>query len=187
MGITKTTMLRLPDAEREEVEQILQEFAGQRGQFTSRYMSTAGDTLAWYMLLGLVALGGLIAGFVEDVPARWLESFEFGPRAALMRMVRSPEVLGFAAAVVLLPWCVATIVRTRRRCGWAATSFGVMRVFGSKLKLLRYADIAHAERRVVNVRRPFSVLELTATDGGRMTMYATPLMDSILARVPARS
>ena len=180
MGITKTTLRRLPDAERAEVEAILREFAQQPRQFTDRFCSDEGDTLAWFLLLGLAGLGGVVAAIVEDVPA----SLFAGLRAGyVFPTLRNPLVFGFVAAAVATVWSATTFVRTHRRCGWAVTTFGVLRVFGAKVKLLRFVDVASAERRQVNVRRPFSVLELRAKDGGLLTTYATPLMGAILARV----
>jgi len=184
MAIHRTTIDRLPDAERQEVAAILQEFAQQRQQFTSRFCSDEGDSLAFHLLLGLAALGGLIAGVVEQVPADIARDFRAGAVDGILWSLRRPTVLGFAAAAFVLPWTIAVFLRVHRRCGWAVTSFAVMRVYGRRIRLLRFADIASAERRKVGTRRPFSVLEMTATNGKRLTTYATPLMPAILARVP---
>ncbi len=183
MGIEKTTRSRLKDTERAELDAILREFAGQRGQFTARFFSTEGDTLAWFLLLGLAGLGGIVAGIVEGVPAQLVRYGEAGLRASPLGLLRNPVLLGFLAAIVALAWSIAAFVRAHRRCGWAVTSFGVLRVFGDKLTLLRFADIATATRRKVRARRPFSALELTAKNGQRLTTFATPLMDTIVARV----
>jgi hypothetical protein len=182
MGITKTKLALLSPAERAEIEEILREFAGQKGQFTARYCSDEGDTLAWFLLLGLCGLGGVIAGVIERVPTAILQRLEYGIDG-LFALARSPITLGFATAALALAWSLWTFFRVHGRVGWMVTSFGVLRVFGPKIRLLRFAHIASARRTQVGTRRRFSVLELNATDGRRMTTFATPLMEAILAQI----
>jgi hypothetical protein len=185
MGIEKTTRQRLRDSERAELDEILREFAGQKMQFTARFCSNEGDTLAWFLLLGLAGLGGIVAGIVEGVPSLFVQYYRYDFAAGTLGLLRNPVTLGFGAAVIAVVWSASTFLRTHRRCGWAVTSYGVMRVFGDRLTLLRFADVASGSRRRVGTRRPFSVLELTAKNGQRLVTYATPLMDTILARLPA--
>jgi hypothetical protein len=185
MPIRRTSTRDLSAAEREELAGILREHRAQRGQFTDRFFSDQGDTMAWLLLLGLAAAVGVGAAIVEDVPASFAESFELGVSYGLRRMLRDPLQLGFLAGVVVLVWSVRSFLRGHRRCGWAATSFGAARVYGDRLRLMRYADVARAQRRLVRARRGFWVLELDDARGRRLTTYATPLMDAMLAGVRA--
>lgn len=184
-GIERTTTARLRDSERAELAAILREFAGQQGQFTSRYHSDAGDTLAWFLLLGLAGVVGLIACVLEAVPEHLLETLRFDVARGLVRLLRDPLALGCGAALIATVVSAWTLWRVRGRCGTAVTSFGVMTVFGGRLRLLRWSHIASASRRRIGSRRKFSVLELTAKNGQRFVTYATPLMDAIEAHVPA--
>jgi hypothetical protein len=183
MRIRRTSTASLPAAEREELAQILREHRAQRGQFTARFFSDEGDTMAWPLLFGLAAAVGLGACIVEDVPSSLAETFEFGVASGVSSLLRRPEQLGLVASVLVLVWSVRSFLRGHRRCGWAATSFGAARVFGDRLRLMRYADVARAERRFVRARRGFWVLELHDQRGGRLVTYATPLMDAMLAGV----
>lgn len=184
-GIERTTQARLRDHERAELAEILREFAGQRGQFTARYHSDEGDTMAWFLLLFVGGVVGLVACLVEGVPQYVLATFDFGFADGLLRAFVDPLALGFVGALVATIGSAATFLRVHGRCGTAVTSFGVTTVFGARLRLLRWECIASASRRQVGSRRRFSVLTLVAKDGGRFVTYATPLMEAIEARVRA--
>lgn len=182
-GIERTTSARLRDSERAELETILREFAGQQGQFTSRYHADAGDTLAWFLLLGIAGVVGLVACVFEAVPEHMLEALRFDFARGLLRLLRDPLALGCGAALIATLVSAWTLWRVRGRCGTAVTSFGVTSVFGGRLRLLRWLHIAAASRRRIGSRRTFSMLELTAKNGQRFVTYATPLMDAIEAHV----
>ena len=92
-------------------------------------------------------------------------------------MLWNPLFLELAGAI-LIPIAIVAIVvygiRTRGRHGHAITSFGVVRIRGDTLRVLRYADMA--ETKIEERRRPrYQVitdeLELRAKDGGSLVMY----------------
>ena len=92
-------------------------------------------------------------------------------------MLWNPDFLQLAGAI-LLPIAIVVIVAygltTRGRHGHAITSFGVVRIRGNALRVLRYADIA--ETRIGERRRPqhqviTDELDVVAKDGTALTMY----------------
>jgi hypothetical protein len=92
-------------------------------------------------------------------------------------MLWHPNFLQFAGAV-LIPVAIVAIViygiRTRGRHGHAITSFGVVRIRGDTLRVLRYADIA--ETKIEERNRPrYQVvtdeLEVRAKDGSSLVLY----------------
>ena len=92
-------------------------------------------------------------------------------------MLWRPEFLEFAGAV-LLPVAIVAIaaygVRTHGRHGHAITSFGVVRIRGNTLHLLRYADIAETkigERRLPQHQIITDELEIVARDGQSLSLY----------------
>lgn len=105
------------------------------------------------------------AGFIEFFPDSliWLfSSAEF------------LEVIGIVAIAVISIAVPAYWFRTRNRHGYAVTSFGVVRVRGPKLRLLRYEDIAetiHGERRYPRHRVITDELEIKAKDGKSLVLY----------------
>ena len=92
-------------------------------------------------------------------------------------MLWNPLFLELAGAI-LIPIAIVAIVvygiRTRGRHGHAITSFGVVRIRGDTLRVLRYADMAEAkieERRRPRYQIITDDLELRAKDGGSLVMY----------------
>ena len=92
-------------------------------------------------------------------------------------MLWRPELLELAGAV-LIPVAIVAIVAyglaTRGRHGHAITSFGVVRIRGNALRVLRYADIV--ETKIGERRRPqyqivTDELDVVAKDGTALTMY----------------
>lgn len=82
------------------------------------------------------------------------------------------------AGAMILPVAIVAIavygIRTWGRHGHAITSFGVVRIRGNTLRVLRYADIQEAK--IGERRRPqFQVitdeLEVTAKDGSYLVLY----------------
>lgn len=82
------------------------------------------------------------------------------------------------AGVVAIPVAIVAIglygIRTHGRHGHAIASFGVVRIRGNTLRVLRYADMV--ETKIEERRRPqFQVitdeLELRAKDGGSLVLY----------------
>jgi hypothetical protein len=83
-----------------------------------------------------------------------------------------------AAGAILIPIAIVAIVayglRTRGRHGHAITSFGVVRIRGNALRVLRYADIA--ETKIGERGRPqyqivTDELDVVAKDGTALTLY----------------
>ncbi|MBK9386646.1 MAG: hypothetical protein IPN34_17675 [Planctomycetes bacterium] len=85
--------------------------------------------------------------------------------------------------VVVLPLAIAALmlygVRTRGRHGYAFTSFGVVRIRGQALRVLRYEDLLelkHGRRDVPRHRIITDELELVAKDGKSLTLYGFGLL-----------
>ena len=109
----------------------------------------------------------------DEVPRRYFRDL-LQPHIS---MLWNPDFLQLAGAI-LLPIAIVVIVAygltTRGRHGHAITSFGVVRIRGNALRVLRYADIA--ETRIGERRRPqYQVitdeLDVVAKDGTALTMY----------------
>lgn len=176
-GVQKLTLADLTQAERDEVEQVLK---------TDGFVSDEGDTMAWYLLIFLSGLLGVGAGlvFIDD----WAETLSFiaeYPASALQVMVSAPHIPGFFVGVAAVIYCPVHFLRVHKRHGWLAPSFGVVRLRGKKVRLLRYQDLASCEREQFGNRgRRFSVLTMKAKDGTKLVSYATRLFDGIQARAP---
>jgi hypothetical protein len=94
-----------------------------------------------------------------------------------LRMFVNPLFLE-AAGAVLLPIAIVAIaaygLNTRGRHGHAITSFGVVRIRGNALRLLRYADIEEmkiGERRYPRHQIITDELDVVAKDGSSLTLY----------------
>lgn len=176
-GVQKLTLADLTQAERDEVEQVLK---------TDGFVSDEGDTMAWYLLLFLVGLFGVGAGVT--FMSEWGETFSFiaeYPSSAPMVLVNAPHIPGFFAGLALMAYCAVHFLQVHKRHGWLAPSFGVVRLRGKKVRLLRYQDLASCEREQFGNRgRRFSVLTMKAKDGTKLVSYATRLFDGIQARAP---
>ena len=82
------------------------------------------------------------------------------------------------AGALIIPVAIVVIaaygIRTYGRHGHAITSFGVVRIRGNRLRLLRYADIAATkigERRLPQHQIITDELEVTAKDGSYLVLY----------------
>jgi len=186
--ITKTIVGRLATSEREELEVILAEARGKRAP-TARYQSDAGDTSAWYLLLLIASVFGIVAHVVTfggfgAVPEFW------------SRVVTAPELaltpsgglvtLGFQVAIVVAIWSAWKLVSIYGRHGWALTSFGFIRIRGQRIQLVRFPDIVRVDRtRFGGGQRRFTLVKITSRDGGVLTSYASALFDELCKRLPA--
>ena len=108
-----------------------------------------------------------------EEPWRYFERLLYPHYSMLWR----PEFLELAGAI-LIPIAIVVIaaygIRTRGRHGHAITSFGVVRIRGNALRVLRYTDMAEtrtAERRRPQYQIVTDELELVAKDGGVITLY----------------
>ncbi|MDP2316806.1 MAG: hypothetical protein Q8P41_28200 [Pseudomonadota bacterium] len=182
MGVVDTSLEKLPRSERVEIESIVAAAIAARPKDTDRFVSDEGDTMAWHLLAFVAALGGFVSALLiwANAPRGLIVPTSFAGLA------NHPTVPGILVTVPVLLYTITTFLRVHKRHGWMATTFGVVRLRGQAVRLLRYDQITHAVRRRIQAgRRPFSVLELVARDGTTMTTYATRLMDTIQARVPA--
>jgi hypothetical protein len=92
----------------------------------------------------------------------------------LAPLYRAPELLGAFALALVSVALLAHGLRTWRRHGHAITSFGVVRIRGHALRVLRYEDIAGS--RIIERGRPqhrviTTELELAARDGRTMSLF----------------
>ena len=147
-------------------------------------------------VLGLVGVGWLL--FLAEV-AIMLECkrcpWEFGDTPQLfegffsslpwsLQFLWHPEVLPLVGSNVVLMAIVAVLAMllqlwlSRKRQGHALTSFGVVRVRGNSLRVLRYAEIAETR-----LSRPYDdVLEVLDTEGNCLVVDGgaewKPLIDA---------
>jgi hypothetical protein len=96
----------------------------------------------------------------------------------------SSAMAGFCVACVVLPICIWKFVTLHGRFGWMATSFGVLRVRGRALRLVRWGDVTRVSRRRIGGRNPFSVVELGTKQGPVFETMTGALMPEIEQRVP---
>ena len=147
-------------------------------------------------VLGLVGAGWLlflaeVAIMLECKPCPW----EFGDTPQLfegffsslpwsLQFLWHPEVLPLVGSNVVLMAIVAVLAMllqlwlSRKRQGHALTSFGVVRVRGNSLRVLRYAEIAETR-----LSRPYDdVLEVLDTEGNCLVVDGgaewKPLIDA---------
>ncbi|MFO0578278.1 MAG: hypothetical protein U1A78_30095 [Polyangia bacterium] len=133
--------------------------------------------MGWWLLLGLVAVGGIVASLYD----RATDSYGSGFRALNLfsaaatgpiPFVPLPQVLGFYAAIGVLVWVIYTFMTSHKRYGVAITSYALARVRGRKVQIFRYTDIASASQRQLGARgKRFTVLTLTEKDGKTYDIY----------------
>jgi len=96
---------------------------------------------------------------------------------SLLYLPLNTDFLSYAGLVVIPLVMVAVPtywLRTRGRLGYAFTSFGVVRVRGHALRILRYEDIvgfATEERNPPQYQIVTDGLEISARDGKSFTLY----------------
>ena len=176
MPIARLKTQQLTDGERTELEAALRDPA--RFHSDGKEVGLAAIILPLLLIpLEVVLLHEVRGSFrVYADPEAPLEYFRnlFALHPA---MLWNPEFLQLAGAVLIPVAIVAIVVyglRTRGRHGHAITSFGVVRIRGDTLRVLRYADMA--ETKIEERRRPryqiiTDELELRAKDGGSLVMY----------------
>jgi|JI9StandDraft_1071089.scaffolds.fasta_scaffold105718_3 hypothetical protein len=166
----------LPAGERAEILKLL----GERSREV--WYSDEGDGLAFHLLFGLAALGGVIAGLtmipVEDLLDFW---------TYLPGSLTSPSslmVLGFLLAILSIPLVLWRFFVLHKRHGWLLTSFGYVRVRGPDLRLVRWQDITRVQRRVIGSGRgKFAMVDLT-TPNGTLESDTSYFFNDIKRRVP---
>lgn len=163
------TWPEMDPAERTELEAALRS--------SEKFLSDEQDALAWWLLLGLVAVGGLVASLYDLATDSYGGGFRAlnpfsGAAAGPLPFIPRPQVLGFYAALGVLVWLSYTFVTSHKRYGVATTSYALARVRGRKVQLFRYADIASATERHLGARgKRFTVLTLTEKDGRQYDIY----------------
>lgn len=158
-GIEALTLDQLSARERAEVERALG---------TDRFSSTMGTTLAWVLpvvglgaaltILGLLTLGGL---------KNHLYPFDRGAVSGLRHLAFNypfPAGLLVGPSVGLLAARFAW--RRRGRQGWVALPWGVAQLAGTRLRLLRYADVARLEFREFRSHQKRFTLAVFVTRSG---------------------
>jgi hypothetical protein len=176
MTIVRMRASELTAAERADLEAALQDPA--RFHSDGKEVGIAAIVLPLLLIPLEVVLLNEVRGSHQlyadpEVPARYfLDLFRLD-----VRMLVNPEFLQLAG-VIAIPAAIVAIVtyglRTRGRHGHAITSFGVVRIRGNALRVLRYADMA--QTRIGERRRPqyqivTDELELVAKDGGVLALY----------------
>jgi hypothetical protein len=176
MTITRLRTEELAPAERTELEAALRD--------PQRFYSDGREIMHAVVILPLlltplwfVLLNELTGPYgCEGNPFRLCaEIFDhWYPGVSLLWQAEFLELLG----LLLIPVAIAGIVgyglRTRGRHGHAITDFGVVRIRGKALWVLRYADIAeirHGQRNLPQHRIITDELEVRDRDGGSIVMY----------------
>jgi hypothetical protein len=132
------------------------------------------DTMAWWLLLMLASVGGLIGLLVEFGPELG-STFDVARAepALLPRVLLAPHVVGLVACLVVGPWTAVTWARNHQRRGLALTRTAIIVVRGPTLKRLPLDDVTAASSRVIGAPgRRFSVLSLE-TARGRVELNTT--------------
>ena len=190
MPIERLRARHLSPEERADLESALKD--PERFRFEDRRTFVLGMIgLAWVALLAEIGV------MLECKKCPWkyedaLELFEgfFGSLPWSLQFLWHPEVLPLVASNVLLLVIVAVVAIILRawrasagkRQGHALTSFGVVRIRGNSLRLLRYAGIAQTR----GSQSFANVLEVLDTEGNCLVVAGgaqwKPLID---ARRPA--
>ena len=133
--------------------------------------------MGWWLLLGLVAVGGIVASLYDlatDSYSGGLRALNLlsGAAGGPIPFLPRPQVLGFYAATGVLVWLTYLFITSHKRYGVAITSYALARVRGRMVQLFRYADITSATERHLGARgKRFTVLTLTEKDGKQYDVY----------------
>lgn len=123
----------------------------------------------------LLGIAGVVALWIES-DGRIFEALSYVPELVremgffgALPALRTPGM--FAAALTFTLWMAYLIVSFAGHRGSAATSFASIKVLGRrKLKLMRHADVAKIERRVLRTKKTsFTVFELYDRAGKKLT------------------
>lgn len=165
----KTTWKKLSAPERAELEATLGS--------TDAFLSDEADAQAWWLLFGLVSVGGIVACIYDAATDSYsggfsaLNPFAYGIPSPFFFVTR-PQVLGFYVAIAVAVWVVYSFVTNHKRRGVAITSYGLARIRGSSVQLFRYRDIASASERTLGKRgKRFTILSLREKDGKEYDLY----------------
>lgn len=190
MGVQKLRLDRLDPAERAEIEAALRdpERFHSDGREVSKFVFGVALLLLGPLVV-LVVLDGQLTVYPGEPTA--LDLLAAAPSGWIKLLLNRTELCGAVAVVLVQFGLVGYGVRTYGRHGHLVTSFGVVRIRGPALRVLRYADIADVT--VIDRGRPqYSIvtteLELKARDGSTMSLFgygATSMKAKIEAAVAA--
>jgi len=192
MPIAHLKMQQLTDVERADLEAALRDPA--RFHSDGKEVGLAAIILPVLLIpLEIVLLHEMRSSSIRPL-AVFAHFFDWFPRS--LSILWDGDFLVLAGAVAIPIAIVAIVaygIRTRGRHGHAITSFGVVRIRGDTLRVLRYADMAETQIEERNFPRYQIVtdeLELRAKDGGSLVMYGFGLEQRkalIDAQVSARA
>ena len=184
MAVVKTRYQQLTPVQRREIDDAVASAKGLRFG-NDRFVSDEGDTMAWFLLLGLAAVGGAIAIGVESGLATGFRIYFLHP-SWLLSAWRDVNLMAFLACDAVAVFCAVHFLRVHGRHGWLLTSWGVVKLRGSRVHHVAFSDIVKTDRvRHKNKGGRFSSLEMTLQNGTTWTTCATQLMDTIQSRVGA--
>ena len=168
-GIERTRIRELANAERAEVEAAMQAPPPRSGSAAgpAGFLADNDDVVALW-LLGLTAgVGGIVVYFVGGIP-----------------MAYARETIALAGLAVL-GWTAWVAITTWRRRGVVFTTSATWRVRGQGLVGVRHADVEAIAFRVIRTRKQtFSVLELFAPGGKKLTLYChRPWAEAAIASI----
>jgi hypothetical protein len=127
----------LPPNERAEVERILAE------RSPANWVSDEVEELSVYMLLALVNLIVIVSCLLVYSPAE-LVGYWSTVSGKLPDALLSP-IPAFWIAAATLPLHAIRYLVLHNRHGWMATSFGLVRVRGSRLQIARWSELIRLE------------------------------------------
>lgn len=146
MPIERLTRPRLSPEERAAIESALQDHERHRYEDRQIFVMLLVAAAAWLMVAEVFLLHEVRKWYGrEDDPLQSFEGFSSALPESLL-LLWDPRLLEFAALVTLPLVMGALIVHAwRTRKGWngyALASFGLVRVRGNALRVLRYKDIS---------------------------------------------
>lgn len=153
--LTKTRWSALEPSLRSELEAVM---TTNGDTWVSEYQ----DAMAWWLLLMLASVGGLI-GLVVEFGSEAAETFSLAAQepALIPTLFLQPHWLGLVVCLVIAPWTAITWARNHNRRGLALTRSMIVVVRGATLKLLPLSEIASASARTIGaVGKRFTVLTL---------------------------
>lgn len=168
----------LPAAEREEVAKVLAVRVP-----SDVWDSDEGDVVVWYLFLGLILAGGIVAAMIEFSLAEFVAMWKFMPTTFPYGLL-SP-MFGGLVALLLLPLLVRKLLSLHGRTGWMVTSFGLVRMRGPRLRVARWPDITRLSRERIGTGRSRFVMVRVTTSKGVLACDTGALYREIARRVPS--
>lgn len=154
-ALSRTKWSALEPSLRSELEAVM---AANGEAWVSEYH----DAMAWWLLLMLASVGGLVA-FLVEFGGEVGETFSLVAQAPSLvpTLFLRPHWLGLFACLVIGPWTAITWARNHNRRGLALIRSAIVVVRGATLKLLPLSEIASASARTIGaVGKRFTVLTL---------------------------